>query len=273
MVTNHTASFPSLLKIWREKNHMSQLDLALACDISQKHISYIETERSQPSQNLVLRFGEELGIPLRLRNQLLLAAGFAPAFPETDLSEPELAAIEQALCLTLDHHDPFPALVLDGGFNILRSNPGALKLMLHFFGVQDPRDLPDYSCNVMRGLFHDEGMWRRILNWNEIAPFLIQQLDEEIMHYGRPRGLVDLQAELKGYEAYSSVINLPSIHKLLARKPVMTTQFQLDDGLVLELFSTITTLGIAHDVALEELRIECFFPANEQSRLFFNDEA
>lgn len=259
--------FPTLLKTWRTQEHLSQLDLALLCDVSQKHISFIESERSQPSQDLVLRLGEVLHLPLRQRNQLLLAAGFAPVFSEADLTAPEFACVDQAVALILDHHEPLPALVIDGKFQIVKSNQAAVKLLMQLYGVETSDALPDFSCNLLRGLFHDDGLWPRIANWHLVGPFLVRQLEDALLHNRHPSQLTALQKELESYPAFRDAKKLPV--SFSGRMPVLTTDFQLENGEILSLFSTITKLGLAFDVVLEEMRVECFFPADDATRAFF----
>ena len=262
--------FSTLLKTWRAKEHLSQLDLALLCNVSQKHISFIESERAKPSQGLVLRIGEALHLPLRQRNDLLLAAGFAPVFTEADLTSPDLECVDQAVSLILDHHDPLPALVIDGGFQIIRSNPAALKFLMLLYGVQTAEGLPDFSCNLLRGMFHDDGIWPRIANWHLIGPFLVHQLEGRLLQASRPPQLVALHKELENYRAFQRATEMPI--SFPTKIPVVTTDFLLESGEVLSLFSTITKLGLTFDVVLEEMRVECFFPANDTTRTFFFEQ-
>ncbi|MEX3008491.1 helix-turn-helix domain-containing protein [Hoeflea sp. TYP-13] len=260
--------FPSLLKSWRARSNVSQLDLSLMCDVSQKHISFIESARSSPSRSMVLQICEALDVPLRDRNGLLHAAGFAPEYSESTLSEPELAAVDQALNMMMQQQDPFPAMVVDGLFNVQRANRGAMKLQGFLYDATSPEELPPIAGNMMRSLFSPEGVRRHVANWDVVAPFLLRQLHAEALANRSAGPVADLVRELESYEG------LPADWKKFQpghwQAPILTVDIK-KDGVDLSFFSTIATLGTPRDITLQEIRIESYFPADDATRRFFAD--
>lgn len=258
--------FGALLKQWRGRSNISQLNLALCCDVSQKHISFIEKGRTTPSREMVLIICEGLGIALRDRNLMLMAAGFAPVFKMTALDGTEMTQIDQAITLIIDNHDPLPALVVDRTFTIIRTNKAASHMLLFLFDVSSVEELPPCASNLMLLLFGKGGISCFIANWDEVAPFLLRQLIREC---AMSDGDEKLRALLKEVEACP---NLPPDWKnswpLDILRPVLPMNIE-KDGLALNLFSTITTLGTPLDITLQEIRIECFFPVDEATRQFF----
>ncbi len=261
-----THDLPRLLKSWRARNKISQLELSLRCDVSQKHISFIESARTAPSKAMVLLICEALNIPLRDRNILLTTAGFAPEYRETALSEPELAAVNHALNMMLAQQDPFPAMVIDGLFNITRANQGAARLQAFLYDAQSPEALPPFAGNMLRSLFSPDGIRRYVSNWNDIAPFFLRQLHAEALAHGSNGPLEALLREIESYEG------VPSGWKKYQpghwQSPILTVDIE-KDGLCLSFFSTIATLGTPLDITLQETRIESYFPADEATSRFF----
>ena len=258
--------FSRLLKSWRAKSKVSQLELSLRCNVSQKHICFVELERTTPSKALVMDFCEALGIPLRDRNTLLLAAGYAPEYSESKLTGPELVAIDHALKMILEQQEPFPAMVLDRMFNVVRANHGALELQTLLFGVEQPSELPAIATNLLRGLFYPEGYRDSISNWVEIAPYFLRQLQDEIFAYHEPYELQKLLQELQTCDGVPEDWKQYQPEQLQA--PILTIDIKKDD-IELSLFSTIATLGTPFDITTQEMRIECYFPANEMTRQYF----
>lgn len=261
-----TDELPRLLKSWRARNNVSQLELSLRCDVSQKHISFIESARSAPSKSMVLLICEALNIPLRDRNSLLTAAGFAPEYRETALSEPELAAVDQALNMMLAQQDPYPAMVIDGLFNVVRANRGAERLQGFLYDAESPDKLPSFAGNVLRSLFSPDGIRRYVANWNDIAPFFLRQLYAETLAHGSDGPLGSLLREIENYDGVP-----PGWKKYQPghwQSPILTVDIE-KDGLSLSFFSTIATLGTPLDITLQETRIESYFPANEATKRFF----
>lgn len=261
-------NFCQLMKSWRAKSGVSQLELALRCEVSQKHVSFLESARSRPSKLMVMLICEALNIPLRDRNSLLLSAGFSPSYKETSLTEPELAAVDQALTMMLDQQEPYPAMVVDRLFNVLRANQGAMQMQFMLYGVDKPEDLPPTASNVLRGLFHPDGFRRHIANWEDLAPCVLRRLQSEVYANG---GDPELQALL---DEMTQCDGVPADWKQHVpggwHAPILTVDVE-KDGKRFRFFSTIATLGTPQDVTLEEIRIECYFPADDETRRLFMD--
>ncbi|MEO1210810.1 MAG: helix-turn-helix transcriptional regulator [Cyanobacteria bacterium J06638_20] len=259
-------TFPHLLKSWRAKSQVSQLELSLRCNVSQRHISFVELAKAVPSRSMVLDFCEALNIPLRDRNVLLLAAGYAPEYQESKLNEPELAAVDKALTMMLTQQEPFPAMVIDRMFNVVRANHSALNLQMMLFDVAQPNELPPIAGNLLRGLFHSGGYRDHIANWTEIAPYFLRRLRDEIFAHNNPQDLQELLQELQACDGVSE--DWVTYQPGQWQAPILTIDIKKDD-VELSLFSTIATLGIPLDITLQEIRIECYFPADEKTREYF----
>ena len=248
------AGVGNLLREWRERRRLSQLDLAGAAEISTRHLSFIETGRAQPSRHVLLRLAEELAIPLRGRNALLLAAGFAPAYPETPLADPVMQPVRDALDRIVTLHDPYPALVVDRQWNVVTANAGAVALL---DGVA--ADLLGPPVNVMRVSLHPRGLAPRTRNFATWAAHLIGQLRDQVECSGDP----DLQTLLEEVSGYPGIPTEPPAPGP-ADRVVTTLRLATAEG-DLALFTTIATLGAPTDVTAAELAIETFYPADEQT--------
>jgi len=260
--------FGSLLKSWRAKCGVSQLELSLRCDVSQKHISFLEQARNAPSKVMVMLICEALDIPLRERNNLLLAAGFAPGYRESELGAPELAAVDQALTMMLNQQEPYPAMVVDNEYRVLRTNTGAVKLMALLYDVDRPEEMPASAANLLHGLFAPDGYRDCIRNWEELAPCILKRLQAEAYGHG---GNPQLQEMLEELTAYPSVPEDWKQHMPGERMaPAMTVDIS-KNGINLSFFSTIATLGTPQDVTLQEIRIESWFPADDETQQYFMD--
>jgi transcriptional regulator with XRE-family HTH domain len=268
MMNTTLNQFAPLMKSWRTRCGVSQLELSLRCEVSQKHISFLEQARNAPSKIMVLLICEALDVPLRDRNGLLLAAGFAPAYRESDLSAPELAAVDQALTMMMSQQEPYPAMVVDECYNVLRTNNGALKLMGLIYGVTRPEDFPADAGNLLRGLFAPDGYREHISNWSEIAPCILKRLQAEANGQGGKEELQELLEEFTGYPGIPEDWKQHVPGEWLA--PVLTVDIA-KDGVQLSFFSTIATLGTPQDVTLQEIRVESWFPADDATRRFFMD--
>jgi len=264
--TTTTNNFPQLLKAWRAKCGVSQLELSLRCDVSQRHISFLESARSSPSKFMVMLICQALNVPLRDRNSLLLAAGLAPAYQESLLTEPDLKTVDQALTMILTQQEPFPAIVLDRLFNIIRANQAAMTLQTFLFGVENSVNLPAVAGNILKSLFYPEGYRAYVKNWNDVAPCLLRQLHAEAFTKGDSEDLVKLLGELEQCEGVPENWRQHLPGDWLS--PIMTVDIKRDD-VELRLFSTIATLGTPLDVTLQEIRIESYFPADDATRKFF----
>jgi transcriptional regulator with XRE-family HTH domain len=255
-------SFGILLRRWRAVRHLSQLDLALDADISTRHLSCVETGRAQPSREMVLRLAETLQVPLRDRNTLLLAAGYAPLYRDTGLETPGLEAARQAVELLIAQLEPCPALVLDRYWNILRMNAGAQRFLSLFPGCDSVTPL-----NGPRLAFHPQGLRPFIENWEAVAARIIRRVHREVAANPWDEKMKRFLEELLSYP------DVPSRWCTLdlgdSPPPFLTINYRWKNS-TLRLFSALTTFGTAVDIALQELRIESFFPADEATRILLN---
>jgi transcriptional regulator with XRE-family HTH domain len=244
-----------ILRDWRQRRRLSQMDLALEAGISTRHLSFVETGRSKPSADMVLHLAEQLEVPLRDRNALLLAAGYAPRYGARSLDDAEMVHIRDALGRVLDGHEPFPALAVDRYWNLVASN-AALGVLLD--GVADELLVP--PANALRIALHPDGMRSRVLNFAAWRAELLQRLERAVASTGDPQ-LLELQREILTYPGP------PAPEQMSPGREVM---FGLKlaapgDGRELSFFSTITTFGTPLDVTVSEIAIEAFFPADAQT--------
>ena len=245
-----------LLQSWRHTRRKSQLALALEAGVSARHLGFLEVGRSLPSREMVLLLADALDVPLRERNTLLVAAGYAPVYRETGLTEPELGHARNALRLILDHHEPFPAVVMDRHWNLIETNRGAER----FFARLLPASPGAGPPNVVRLMFDPRGLRPFVANWEEAAGALIRRVHREALG-GVPD---DATARL-----LEEVLAFPDVPRRwltpealgVTPPPLVALRFRKDD-LAMDYFSTVTTLGTPQDITLQEMRIECFFPAN-----------
>jgi transcriptional regulator with XRE-family HTH domain len=256
-------SFGALLKQWRDLRNFSQLDLAVNSQVSQRHISFLESGRANPSQEMVLQLATVLEIPLRQQNLLLSAAGFAPIHTETDLSAPEMTPVHKALDLMLHQHEPYPAFVVDRYWNLLLTNQGATRLLDAFIAPEQLHSLfyVDGKINILRVMFHPLGLRPFIVNWESCTNHLLQRLHREAIAQKQSDLSKVLLNEIMSYpdvgKTWQTARQNAAQHTLL-----LNIHLQRED-LELKFFSTIATLGTPYDITLQELRIECMFPADE----------
>ena len=242
------------LRAWRQRRRLSQLDLALDAEVSARHLSFVETGRSRPSREMVLRLASCLGLPLRERNKMLLAAGFAPAFEARPLDDPALELALQAVRHLIDAHAPFPALAVDRHWNLVMQNR-VVPLLLA--GVAP--HLLEPPVNVLRLSLHPEGLAPRILNLAEWKGHLLDRLKGQIAASGDVE-LERLYEELGAYPAPAST----APRKSGAAALVVPLQLAGPSG-PLSFFSTTTLFGTPMEVTLSEIAIESFFPADAQT--------
>ena len=261
-------TFGSRLGAWRRRRGLSQLDLAGIADSSQRHLSFLESGRTAPSREMVLRLAAALDLPLRQQNSLLLAAGFAPVWRESDLAAPELAEVKAALAYMLGQQEPFPAVVVDRRWNILDANGGTARLVA-FLDDPPAADAPPAPsaepANLADALMAPQGMRRFLTNWPEVALYFLRGVQADALADGAP----ETAALFDRLAAYPGV---PSLARGAAgdepQGPVLTMHFRRGD-VTLRLFTTIATLGTPQDVTLQEIRIECFVPADEATTAWF----
>lgn len=248
------ATFGAELRRWRDVRRISQLDLAAAAEVSQRHISFLETGRARPSREMVIHLSETLELPLRSRNRLLGSAGFAPAYPERTLNDSALSAVREVLQRLVDTQ-PYPAYVVDRLWNIQLSNALSQSLI----GAVAPASFaPDLiGGNAMRLLMHPRGLRDVVANWPAAAAALLRRLAREVAERPDDGQLVELLEEARRHVRGTDTGGVPVPDDLLVPITMRT-----GDG-VRQFYTTIATIGAAHDVTLEELRIETLVPADE----------
>jgi transcriptional regulator with XRE-family HTH domain len=242
------------LREWRQRRHLSQLDLAGDAEISARHLSFVETGRAAPSREMVLKLAERLEVPLRERNVLLVAAGFAPAFPQRSLEDPELKSARQAIDLVLKAHEPNPALAVDRHWNLVSANRMVAPLL---DGI--PQRLLGQPFNVLRLSFHPEGLAARTVNLAEWCAHLLERLHRQCETTADPE-LVKLYQDLKAYP-------IPARRGPLPTDSVAIPFKMRYEGEVLSFFSTTMVFGTPVDITLSELALETFFPADEMTAM------
>ena len=248
--------FGEHLRAWRLRRRMSQLDLAGEAEISTRHLSFVETGRSAPSREMVLRLAERLDVPLRERNALLVAAGYAPMYRERPLDDPALAAAREAVQLILRSHEPYPALAVDQHWNLLAHN----AVVPHLLAGVDP-DLMLPSPNVLRLSLHPRGLAPRIANLGQWRHHLFERLRQQVQATG-DRTLQALEQELRGYPLPEGADDTRLEGEVLGI--AVPLRFRTPAG-PLDLISTTTIFGTPVDVTLQELALETFFPADDMT--------
>src|SRR5262249_9133079 len=258
-----------LIKHWRERRRLSQLSLAVDAEISTRHLSFIETGRAQPSRDMVLLLARALDVPPRGRNDLLTAAGFAPVYRETALDAPAMADVRRALEFILRQQEPFPGLVIDGHWNVLMGNEGATRLIGLFLSAEDIAAV-GARPNAMRLTYHPRGLRPHIVNWEATAAALIQWL-----HLDIARGIGDAETR-RLLDELLSYPDVPQKWRTLdldmTPAPFLAVEMRKGD-LRIKFFSTLTSLGVPYDITLQELRVECFFPADAVTETLLRDLA
>ena len=251
-----------LLRAWRERRRVSQLELALRADSSARHISFVETGRSRPSEEMVLRLAEHLDVPVRERNSLLLAAGYAPHYPETPLDDPALDALREGLERLIQCYEPYPALVVDAVYDVVAANRGITMLL---DGV--PESLLQPPLNAMRLTLHPEGMAPRIRNLGEWRGHLLAQMERQIaLHRSEP-----LRALYEEVAAYPVPEVADDGDEQGSSVPYFALPMRIEhEGRVLSFVSSISTFNTPMDVTVSELAIETFLPADPATAKFLH---
>ncbi len=244
------SAFGAVLKEWRGRRRMSQLDLGLAANVSARHISFLETGRSKPSRSMVRLLCDSLEMPHTARNAVLTAAGFAPAYRRRNLEDDDMAQVRAAVEWTLERHDPFPAFALDKHWTIVRANRSAGFLLMGAGLAQ--------GDSLLEALTDGTQLSQVLDNWAEVAEHMIVRLRTESAHLGGDPVLDAAVAKLA-----ATLVTKPRSESPL---PVVVPARYRTGNMVLSLFSTIAQFGSAEDIALAELKIELMFPADEQTR-------
>lgn len=261
-------AFSTELKRWRGLRKFSQLELALAANVSQRHISWLETGKSAPSRQMIVQLCEAMDVPLRARNALLISGGFAPAYRESQLDAEQMVPINDALRVMLDHHQPFPAFVVDRDWCVHMTNAPA-DLLLSAFGesIWDRVD-PSGKRSLARLTLHPEGLKPFVGNWHELAGHFLQRMQREVVASGNAAHRQAFE-ELVLLAADDDIALTDFGAPLMPVLPLVLNLF----GTELRLFSMISTFGTPQDITVDELRIELFFPADEATRLVFERAA
>lgn len=243
-----------LLRDWRQRRRLSQLDLSLEAEVSARHLSFVETGRAKPSRELVLHLAEHLEVPLRERNSLLMAAGYAPVYQERSLEEEGMEPVRAALDMILAGHDPYPSVIVNRQWDLVSANAAALRILSD--GVSPELLAP--PANALRVSLHPDGLAPRIRNLDVYSEHLLSRLQREIA-VSADAGLVALHEELR---TYPGVHQGPAVHPDPASMLFVPMVLASDLG-DLSFFSTLATFGTALDITLAELSIESFFPADD----------
>jgi transcriptional regulator with XRE-family HTH domain len=266
------SSFSAMMIKWRKLKKLSQLDLSLESGVSQRHISFMESGRAKPSRSMVLALAQVLNIPFRDQNQLLNVAGFSSEFKERNLDNEDMCAVHHALEMSLAHHEPYPAIVADRNWNLVMANEASQR----FIGlIGKPEEVwqrvdPSGNKNIYRLTFHSLGLQPLISNWNEIAKLLLLRLQREVAidpSNDFLSALLNEVVEISGLEGvYGAIDNSTAIAPVFPME--MTTA-----GITLKTFSMISSFGTAQDITASELKVETFFPADDVTKLFFEQIA
>jgi transcriptional regulator with XRE-family HTH domain len=251
-------SFGDLIRYWRRVRAMSQLDLASAAMTTPRHMSFLETGRSSPSRDMVLRLAQALDVPLRERNGLLLAAGFAPRYPHRPLDDAALDSVALAVERMLAQHDPLPAVAMDRSWRVLRANQGARRL---FGRLLSPAPIP-HDANVLRLVLEPGPVRSAIVNWDDVAPALLERAHREAVGGVFDPDTAELVRQVQARSEVAAVLASP--HPVRPLVPVIDLQIRWGDG-DLRFFSVVSTIGTPIDVSAQELRVEAFFAVDQET--------
>ncbi len=261
-----TGGVGPLLRRWREARHLSQLDLALDAEVSARHISFLETGRAEPSREMLLMLSNVLDIPMRERNFLLLAAGYAPVYGETSLDDPRMTQVRAAVEVILKSNEPRSALAHDRHWNVVMANAAFIRFLTVTLGKEPAGLLPlrvttPPRLNVLHLLFDPNGMRKVIVNWEAIAKSLLNEAYRRLA-WARDDTLKNLITEILSYPGVPARWREPDLeapHEL-----ILPMELNLD-GKIARMFSTVTTVATPHDVTLQELHVEVFYPADSET--------
>ena len=265
-VRREREGFPQLLKTWRQKRRLSQLELALSSGVSQRHVSFLESGRARPSRSMILQLSETLEVPLRDRNDWLAAAGFAPLFRARPLDDPQMAQVTAAVRMMLANHEPFPAVAVDRAWNIVMANR-AFETMSDVLGADLWERIGGEKRNLVRLFFHPNGIRPLVVNWKTVAPLLWHRAQRESEAIGgeETRRILHELAQYQDADTLWAAEDAPLV-------PVLPLEME-KDGMRISLFTVIATFGTAQDVTADEMRIESLFPADTATEQLFRAAA
>jgi transcriptional regulator with XRE-family HTH domain len=256
-----SSTFPLRLSRWRKRRGVSQLQLALAASCSQRHISFLELGRTKPSRDMVLRLSAALDASLRQSNELLLAAGYAPIWAETDLGAQSLAPVRDALDYMLAQQEPYPAVVVDRRWNLIEANKGAVALVEFLVGPLNPGT----AINLADALVAPDVLRPHLANWLDVVRYFVRSVEADAAADGTAETAALLDRLLRYRDVRTTLVQAPN-HAPGA--PVLPMHFE-KGRTKLKLFTMIATLGTPQDITLQELRIESFFPMDDATRAVF----
>lgn len=253
-VITQSSSFPELFRHWRKKRNLSQLTLATAMDTTTRHISFLETGRSKPSESMILRISDALDIPFRERNMLFTSAGFKAQYKSRELDNPDMLIMNNAIDMILNNHQPFPGFVLDRYWNIIKANTAGIRMMTAL--------LPDFTLekggtNMLATMFGNQDLIDKVDNWEEVAKHFIQRIKRESFDDAEFVELIDKLREVSDLPKEYWNIDLDTVIR-----PVIPLTIQMEEGVKISMLSTVTTFGTPVDVMAQEIRIELIFPAD-----------
>lgn len=254
-----SSRFGTLLKEWRRLRGKSQLDLALDADVSTRHISFIESGRAAPSKEMILTLASALNVPLREQNVLLTAAGFSAYYQESNLDSVELTESKRALDLILSKHEPYPAVVMNRNWDILSTNTGANTFFSFLVGSDAPQDK---TPNVLRMMFHSDLARKYVINWIDVARSLVSRVYREALGGVPDSTTLSVLSEVLGYKDVPENLRAPDLTQPLT--PFVPVIFEKQKKRF-HFSSLVTTLGTPQDITLQEIRIECFYPMDEET--------
>lgn len=255
------SGFATKLRWWRQRRGWPQLELAGRAEISQRHLSFLESGRSSPSHDMVLRLATALDLPMRQQNALLLTAGFAPMWRESAVDAPELAGVQRALDYMLAQQEPFPAVAVDRHWNLLEANEGMARLVTFLLGPLPP----DTDVNLADALVAPNVLRPFLVNWGDVISYFIRSVETDAAADGTDETAALLE-RLLAYPDVSAVLKTST--NQVDTAPVLPMHFS-KDSVTLQLFTTIATLGTPQNVTVQELRIESFFPMDDETEKIF----
>ncbi|MEA2002161.1 MAG: helix-turn-helix transcriptional regulator [Actinomycetota bacterium] len=259
-------SYGTVLRDWRAARRMSQLELATVADVSQRHVSFLEKGRSKPSREMVIHLAIALDVPLRERNTMLMVAGYSSEYGETALTAPALDQVRGILERILRAHEPFPAFVVDRGWDVVLANQAAMRFTTSMIDPSNP--IAVAGMNALKLVLHPDGVRRFIVNWPQVATAALRRLDNEVASRPTDAVLRDLRDEVLSYPDVAGLLRHPALPA--AEDLLVPFHYRVGNN-DLKLFSTIAILGEAHDITLEELRLETFFAADAATEELLRD--
>ena len=265
MSADREGGFAARLRWWRRRRGFSQLELAHAAEVSQRHVSFLELGRAAPSRDMVLRLSAALALPLRQENDLLVAAGFAPLWRETPLEGGELAAVSRALDFMLEQQEPYPAFVVDRRWNLLRANLGAGSLVGWLLDQPGWTPDPAQPVNLADALVAPDLLRPFVANWREVVLYFVRAVHGDSVIDGSDETNA-LLARLLRYPDCPRLSDLPALDE--AQGPVLAIEF-VKGATTLRLFTTLATLGTPRNVTTQDVRVENFFAADAQTTEVF----